>query len=366
MAGAFAAGGALPSSAHNRKPPARTSAPAKQARCAGPEKAAMTPVAVEAEKSILQGTNEGFDWYPELLDILSNGFVDPKINIISADSGSLASPATLDLVTGMDVIASLTANAFISADDQAMSSDSIASLITSPPLVLNGRVVDDSYIISTAGSCVLESLTVCAAPALTGAFASVPSGGCAIQQLLAADRVSIKEGTAVVVADRDMEVAVNVGSLKLAEGSVVLVSNTPSGTAIYNFHDPGKNSVLLTVSGRSVAICPGRHLHATSEKNNNFAVVNSLDRISHRSLRTSATEGGITLFSSEFSTLAALECVTPLKSVLTHKHPEARKLANQMIKTSAVLMQLGSNAEEFKYHFKPRMSAIASGADVTN
>ncbi len=222
---------------------------------------------------------------------------------------------------------------------------------------------DDSYIIAPSANRMLDALSICAAPGLSSAFTNLTECGCSVKPIEAKDSISVLEGTALIVADRDMEVAVNVGKLKLAEGSVVLVSTTPKGTAVYDFHDNGKNSVLLTVAGRSLAISPGRHMHATSEKTSDFAAVNSLFHIPHRRVNCVTTDGG-TVFTSEFSTLSAMEAVEPLKKVLTLRHPEARKLAGQMIKTSAVLLQLGGNAEEFKHHFKPKATALVNGSAI--
>lgn len=247
----------------------------------------------------------------------------------------------------------------ITAASDQISYSSGLNLFTSD----NAGLPDDSYIIAPSASRMLDAMSICAAPGLSSAFTTLTECGCSVKPIEAKDSISVLEGTALIVADRDMEVAVNVGKLKLAEGSVVLVSTTPTGTAVYDFHDNGKNSVLLTVAGRSLAISPGRHMHATSEKTSDFAAVNSLFHIPHRRVNCVTTDGG-TVFTSEFSTLSAMEAVEPLKKVLTLRHPEARKLAGQMIKTSAVLLQLGGNSEEFKHHFKPKATALVNGSAI--
>jgi hypothetical protein len=221
---------------------------------------------------------------------------------------------------------------------------------------------DDSYIITQGSNQTIESIAVCAAPALMAAFAAVPvkETGCGVLPVQAADHLDVPNGTALLVADRDMEIALNLGILKLSKGSVVLVSNTENGTAIFNFHDHGKGSVSLEVAGRAINIIPGRHLHATREKSNDFASVNALDRIAHRRVTSSAITNGVTIHSSEFSTLSALEAVGPLKKVMASSHPEARKLAQQVIKTSAVLMHLGSGSEDFKAYGRTRMTSLVN------
>lgn len=315
----------------------------------------------------------------ELFYFLWPGYIDSLIKQMSSESieySPLLESANFGRTLRTDELSELTPrnSSVISTSDKAYQNDLVTSASdqTSYPSNLglitsaDDRMLDDSYVISPGGIRMLDSIKVCAAPALNSAFTSLVNCDCSVQPIDAAESVNLKEGTALIVADRDMEVAVNVGKLKVAEGSVVLVSTTPTGTSVFDFHDPGKNSVMLTVAGRSLAISPGRHLHATSQKTSDFASVNSLPHIPHRRLTCNTTDGG-TVFVSEFSTLSAMEAVEPLKKVLTLKHPEARKLANQMLKTSAVLLQLGgSSSEDFKHHFKPKMTALVGGAAANN
>jgi hypothetical protein len=232
-------------------------------------------------------------------------------------------------------------------------------------VTLTGRVEDDSYIISTGSNQRVGSLAVCAAPALVELFKSLPESetGCGVAAVQSAEHLDVRNGTALLVADRDMEIALKAGTLKLAEGAVVLVSNTENGTAVFDFHDKGKGTVCLDIAGKTVALSPGRHLHATSHPSRDFAEVNGLDMISHRRVSTSVITGGVTLHSSEFSTLSAMEMIGPLKKVMSSTHPEARKLAQQMIKTSAVLMHLGAGAsEDFKPYGRTRMTSLVNKA----
>lgn len=217
---------------------------------------------------------------------------------------------------------------------------------------------DDSFVIS-AGAQKISSVKVCAGDVLTEAFVSLQDKltDCAMNHIKSADQLEHKDGTMILVADRGIELDLKIGKLKVAEGSVLLITKTAKGAAIYNFHDRGKNSVVLELPDHAINVSPGRHVHATHEKAKDFESINELDIIAHRRLSSSATASGVTIYTSEFSTLSALEAVPPLKQVLTLKHPEARKLANQMIKTSAVLMHLGGG-EDFKHHIKPRMAAL--------
>lgn len=226
-----------------------------------------------------------------------------------------------------------------------------------------GKADDDSYIISVGSNQPVGSLSICAGPELIELFKSLPESemGCGVAPVESTEKLDMKDGTALLVADRDMEIALKVGTLKLAEGSVVLISNTEKGAAVFDFHDPGKGKVALVIGDKTVALSPGRHLHATSHPSKDFAEVNGLDMIGHRRVSTNVITGGVTLHSSEFSTLSAMELIGPLKKVMASSHPEARKLAQQMIKTSAVLMHLGAGAsEDFKPYGRTRMTSLVN------
>ncbi|MDZ4832746.1 MAG: hypothetical protein SGJ27_02980 [Candidatus Melainabacteria bacterium] len=359
---------------------------------AGAADDATAAVAVPGENGMAVGTKADsrdivlyIEIAQELFDLLSPNYMDAQLATMAAESiedSPLAVSATRKISSNAKIstltsdsedLTAATTKVLAASDRDSLLYENYQvedpyshGIITSSLFGGWGGVMDDSYVISTTGSKMIDSLSICAAPALNSAFVSLPDTGCSVKPIDASDHIKLTEGAAVIVADRDMEVDVNVGKLKVAEGSVILVSVTPTSTAVYNFHDPGKHSVALQIGSRSLAISPGRHLHATAEKTSDFASINLLDRISHRRLVTNATTDGVTVFSSEFSTLSALEALEPLKKVLTLKHTEARKLANQMIKTSAVLMQLGGNSEEFKYHFKPKMTALVNGRSVSN
>jgi len=219
---------------------------------------------------------------------------------------------------------------------------------------------DDSYVISMAPSQRLEAIKLCAAENITTVFTTLSKNNveCYVHPHESADSMEFKKGAMLLVADRDMEIELNVGKLTVAHGSIVLIANSEKGTAIYNFHDTGRKAVCCKINDQEIPIVPGKHLHATKHDAKDFASINELDRIAHRRLLKTDGANGIKIYSSEFSTLSAIEAVEPIKKVLTSDHPDARKLAQNMIKTSAVLMHLGAGSEDFKHHLRPRMTAL--------
>jgi len=61
-------------------------------------------------------------------------------------------------------------------------------------------------------------------------------------------------------------------------------------------------------------------------------------------MRASKIGYGLQAFVSDFSVASAIKSVRPLKLLVLSNHPEARKLAEHLIKTTAVLLQLKPDA----------------------
>jgi len=69
--------------------------------------------------------------------------------------------------------------------------------------------------------------------------------------------------------------------------------------------------------------------------------------------------GDKTAFTSEFSLPAAVQVMKkPLKAIITSDNANAKKVAQRVIKTSAVIMQVSGNAAPFEHHVRPRRVAF--------
>jgi len=66
---------------------------------------------------------------------------------------------------------------------------------------------------------------------------------------------------------------------------------------------------------------------------------------------------GVKLHTSEFSVATAMQTIKPLQVVLGSKHPQAKKVADRMMKTTAILLTLGGKGE-FQHFFKPAITAM--------
>jgi hypothetical protein len=93
--------------------------------------------------------------------------------------------------------------------------------------------------------------------------------------------------------------------------------------------------------------------HHTAE----FAQINAVETIAHRNVQ-SVVKNGHRAHTSEFSVLTAMDTVKPLKALASSKHAHARQIADRMMKTTAIILQLGGGSGgQYQHYFKPRMTA---------
>ncbi|MBX3138821.1 hypothetical protein KF707_21510, partial [Candidatus Obscuribacterales bacterium] len=109
--------------------------------------------------------------------------------------------------------------------------------------------------------------------------------------------------------------------------------------------------------GRSIALSPGRHVSIASVRAAQFSDVNPLEAMMHRSV-SSQEIGDKTAFTSEFSMPAAVQVMKPLKAIFASDNENAKKVAQRVLKTSAVIMQVSGNAAPFEHHVRARRVAF--------
>lgn len=231
-----------------------------------------------------------------------------------------------------------------------------AQLDSLAPLTLNGlgyAIEEDDSVVTTYGaSAGVVNSTFCATGELKGAI-SDNENFAPLQAV-----TELKPGHSVFAASQDTELLSPFGKVKLKEGSLVLVSKHSSGLSIYNLHDNRKDSVSVEIQGQRYCLAPGQHLTIASSKTSDFAAVNALEAISHRSLKSQTIEHGMSIFTSEFSVSTAIDSVSSLKNITSSSNPQIKRIKDKMIKTAAVLMYLGGSQSDFQHYARPQMTAL--------
>lgn len=222
---------------------------------------------------------------------------------------------------------------------------------------------DDSVFISSAPSAQFHAGNLCIED---GLYDAITEGGAASNPVLKGvartalrERVEATEtGKTLFVPTHDMTVETQFGKLHIGGGAVVLVSTNRNGVAVYNIHDTSKESVAFDVRGQKMTICPGRHMLVSAGSGTDFASVNHIESVLHRGVSTTMVSD-LKVHQSEFSTLSAITGVLPLRAIVESKSPSTRKIAARLLKTTAVLMHLGSgNPSDFQCFAKPRVTAL--------
>lgn len=173
-----------------------------------------------------------------------------------------------------------------------------------------------------------------------------------------AQRMVFNNGNVLLAPQVDTVVETQHGNVTVAGKSVVLISATNAGLAVFDFDDQHKGSVSVEANGHHVVLSPGRHVMVTPHHHAEFAQINAVETVAHRNI-ASTIKGGYRAHVSEFSIPSAMDSVKPLKAMVMSNHPDAKRVAARMLKTTAVVMQLGGGKGEYQHYFKPRMSAMA-------
>lgn len=168
---------------------------------------------------------------------------------------------------------------------------------------------------------------------------------------------SLNRGTILAVPSTDTLINTPVGQIKIGAKSLALVMAFANGLAVYDLDDVRKGAIEVVAGGQSITMSPGQHIFITRSNAQSFDEVNPAQMIGYRSITSRDLNYGLRLFSAEFSVPHTCHVVQPLKHLLQSKHPHDRKVANHLLKTTAVTMQLRGRNGDFQQVFRPRKTA---------
>lgn len=170
--------------------------------------------------------------------------------------------------------------------------------------------------------------------------------------------MQLSEGVVLFAPAVDTVISLPGARLQLKAKSLALVSSLNGTVSVYDLDDRQKHSVVIEAGAERLFLSPGHHITIAGEEsgNDSFNEINPLEHIPHRSLQSAVKADGKRVFTSEFSLVAAISSIDPVRKVLQSKHPAAKQAANNLMKTAAVLMQLrGTN--EFQSYEKTQLAA---------
>ncbi len=175
----------------------------------------------------------------------------------------------------------------------------------------------------------------------------------------------LKRGSVVFAPSHDTVVRTAYGDVKIDAKSLVLMMSFRNGLAVYNLHDEHSRAVSVKTGDRELVLSPGMQVVITHDSVRSFEEVNPASLFGYRNLRVRNIGQGLKSFMSEFSVPQAMTSVTTLRQLVTSRHPQARKCANHMLKTAAILSQMRSGG--YEQMARPGLTAFLNQtADLAN
>jgi hypothetical protein len=127
----------------------------------------------------------------------------------------------------------------------------------------------------------------------------------------------------------------------------VFVTTSGGTTAVYNLHDSSKNAVTVSTLTGDIQLAPGHAVIFTNSDSIDLNDSNPVYSIGHRSLQTS-TIGGINTITAEFSIASAFSRIPALAAMMQSKDPHQQRMAQNLLKTAAVLMFVNKKGEPYR------------------
>jgi hypothetical protein len=167
--------------------------------------------------------------------------------------------------------------------------------------------------------------------------------------------VRLTRGSVVFAPSRDTVVNTPFCQVKIDAKSVVMLMAFRHGVAIFNLDDAHSRAVVVKAGDSDLVLSPGMHAVVTVDSVKNFADVNPAQLIGHHTIREQSLGKGLKAFTSAFSVPQAISAVVPLNQLLKSQEPRAHKVAQHLLKTTTMLMQM--NNREYEQVLRPAVTA---------
>jgi len=172
--------------------------------------------------------------------------------------------------------------------------------------------------------------------------------------------VELRDGTVLFAPLVNTTVKTPFGNVDIDAKSIVLLIASKHGIAVYNLDDQHRDAVRVHAGGRTLTLSPSNQAVITSKQNTAFEQVNPLETMAYRRVTDFEIGANLRAFNSEFSMLSAISTIKPLKSIVSSKHPEARRISAHLLKTAAAMVQLKAGLESYQKVPHSRLSAFLS------
>ncbi len=146
------------------------------------------------------------------------------------------------------------------------------------------------------------------------------------------------------------------GSVDVAAGAVAMVMAFDGGLAVYNLHDTRSGAVLVRAGDQAISLAPGQNAIFTDKNIRSFEEINPAQRVAYRAVTAKQWGKGLTGFRSEFSIVSMMQSVDAFRQLMRAKDSDARVTINMVVKTGAILSQLGG--EQYQIMAPQKVAAL--------
>jgi hypothetical protein len=167
--------------------------------------------------------------------------------------------------------------------------------------------------------------------------------------------LNLKRGSVVFAPSQKTLVSTPFGTVKIEAHSLVMVMAFCHGLAVYDLDDAHGKAVVVTAGNREFQLNPGRHVLIAHESKGSFADINPVQIIGFRDIREQNIGRGLKGYTAAFSLPHAMSAIIPIKQLVASEHAHARKVANHLLKTTAILKQLDRSS--YEQVFRPQVTA---------
>jgi len=179
------------------------------------------------------------------------------------------------------------------------------------------------------------------------------------RQLEHGTKLIVRKGAVLFAPQFDTVVETPFGDVVIDAGSMVLIMSDANAVGVYNIDDTHHGAVTISHSGRELALAPGKHAVLTYEKVKEFAMINPAEAFGYRNVHDSTFGAGVKAFMGDFSVPMAISAVPQLRQLITSKQAEAHRLAQHVLKTIAIVLQMKGGDGEYQQVRHPHIAAYA-------
>ncbi len=157
-------------------------------------------------------------------------------------------------------------------------------------------------------------------------------------------KLKLSRGTVVFAPRENTRLETAQGSIKIDAGAIVLVICHTDRLAVFNLDDCHRDSVKIEKGQNSLSLSPGMAAVLAPDGSLDFADINPAQLVAYRAISDRQFSQGVRVHTAEFFLPSAIAAVQPLKKLIGSNHKNAKRIADHLLKTTAIISQIRGNA----------------------